>query len=118
MKSLTLNNLGEKILVESSPSVKISEFLRQYRNEFERVIMNTKLNFFNVEVGLTSSKMVRNGTRLWFVCPRCTNRVGIIYKHPINNNIGCRKCLNLEYRKRRYKGMIESKFLPKKEYQH
>lgn len=107
MKSLALNNLGNKILVESCSSIKISEFLRQYRTEFEKSLLNTKLDLFNVEVGLTSSKVMGDGTRLWFACPNCGSRVGIIYKHPLNNGIGCKKCLNLEYRKRRYKGMIE-----------
>lgn len=107
MKSLMPNDLGEKILVEVSQCLKISELLRQYRNEFEQSLLNTKLDIFNVEVGLTLSKTIGNGTRLWFMCPSCGGRVGNIYKHPISNGVGCRKCLNLEYRKRRYKGMIE-----------
>jgi hypothetical protein len=33
--------------------------------------------------------------------------VGILYVHPITHAVGCRTCLGLEYRKRRFKGMAE-----------
>jgi hypothetical protein len=45
---------------------------------------------------------------LWFKCPLCGSRVGVLFRHPAANTVGCRRCLKLEYRKRRYKGMVEN----------
>jgi hypothetical protein len=105
MKSLTPYNLG--LLVEGCRKIKISDFLRKYRNEIKKTIIESELEILGLNINLTTSKTCYNGIRFWFKCPLCKKRVGVLFKHPLNNTIGCRKCLNLEYRKRRYKGMIE-----------
>ncbi len=62
-----------------------------------------------LKAGLASKKLHHVDDKLWFICPLCRQTVGVIYKRPIKNNlIGCRICLDLKYRCRKYKGMIES----------
>jgi hypothetical protein len=61
-----------------------------------------------IKVELTTSKTYVGGVRYWFKC-LCGRRVGVLFVHPISNILGCRECLGLEYRKRRYKGMEEVK---------
>lgn len=63
------------------------------------------MNGFDVE--MTTSNTGFGGKRIWFKCPMCQKRIGIVYQHPINSQIGCRSCLNIDYRKRMHKGMVE-----------
>ncbi|MBM2820831.1 MAG: hypothetical protein HW405_591 [Candidatus Berkelbacteria bacterium] len=107
MKTLNPNNLG--LLVEECPKIKISDFLKKYRAELKKTLILSELEIMGTNVGLTLSKTRYNGIRFWFKCPICGRRIGVLFKHPLTNATGCRKCLNLEYRKRRYKGMIEGK---------
>lgn len=105
---MMVNDLGKKNLVESCACIKITDFLRQYKRQFNNLMLSAGIELLGIEITLTTSKTGNGGIRVWFTCPICETRVGIIYKHPLNYSIGCRKCLNLEYRKRRYKGMLES----------
>jgi hypothetical protein len=65
-------------------------------------------NIGNQSISLTVSKTRFNGLRYWFSCPMCQRRVGVLYVHPLTSEVGCRHCLKLDYRSRRYKGMIEN----------
>jgi hypothetical protein len=107
MKSLNPNNLG--LLVEECQKIKISDFLQKCRNGFKDTLIASELEVMGVNVRLGTSKTCYNGIRFWFKCPACNHRIGVLFKHPLTGAIGCRKCLNLEYRKRRYKGMAEGK---------
>jgi len=107
MKSLNPNNLGKKYLVEECQKIRIEDFLRIYRNKLKEAILNSQLEFLGLKIELTTSKTYYNGIRFWFKCPLCQKRAGVLLKHPLTDKIGCRQCLNLEYRKRKYKGMIE-----------
>jgi hypothetical protein len=107
MKSINPNNFGEKILVENCRSVNIRDILNSYKNKVKKLIIQSSIEAQGLKIKLTQSKTCFNGVRLWFECPICKRRVGILYHHPLNNKLGCRTCLNLDYRKRRYKGMLE-----------
>lgn len=111
MKSLTPNNLGKTFLVEECSKIRVEDFLKQYRGKLKEHVLNSELEAYGWNIALTTSKTYYNGVRLWFKCPLCGLRVGVLFRHPLNSMVGCRKCLKLEYRKRRYKGMIESKTL-------
>lgn len=108
MKELKPNNLGKKYLVEQCPKINISDYLRQAKNKLKESIINSRVELDGLEVELVASKTCYNGLRFWFKCPLCNKRAGLLYKHPISRILGCRTCLNLEYRSRRYKGMIEN----------
>lgn len=105
------NDFGRDILVESCKQIDANKLLASARIKLkeELILKEAEVNGFNIK--LTTSKTGFSGTRIWFSCPLCSKRVGIIYQHPLNEQIGCRTCLGLKYRKRRYKGMIENDIL-------
>jgi len=109
MKTLNPIDLGKKYLVEECQKIRIEDFLRIYRAKLKELVLTSELEVLGLKINLTTSKTYYNGIRMWFVCPLCNKRVGVLFKHPLNKRVGCRTCLNLEYRKRRYKGMIEGK---------
>ena len=111
MKSLSPNNLGKKCLVEECQKIRIEDFLKSYRNKLKELILTSELEALGLKIELATSKTCYNGIRFWFKCPLCERRVGVLLKYPLTNEIGCRQCLNLEYRKRKYKGMIEGENL-------
>jgi len=109
MKSLNPNNLG--LLVEECKKIKISDFLKKSRTGIKEAMIKSELEIDGFSIELTTSETAYNGVRFWFKCPLCGLRAGVLFKHPANGTIGCRQCLKLEYRKRRYKGMIENKLI-------
>ena len=111
MKSLNPNNFGKKLLADECQKVRIGDFLKQYQSQLKELIIKTQAEILGTEISLAVSNTFNNGVRFWFKCPFCSKRVGILYKHPLNNKVGCRLCLNVDYRKRRYKGMLEAKYI-------
>lgn len=109
-KSLTINNLGRKYLVEDCVRVKVEDLLQSYRHSFKALFLASELQIAGWSTNLTTSQTYRKGTRIWLKCPICERRIGVLFKHPLNSKLGCRICLDLDYRKRRYKGMIENEF--------
>lgn len=107
MKKLSPNDFGKKYLVEDSQRIKIADFLRLYKTKLKELILCSELEVLGVKTRLVTTKTSYNGIRFWFQCPSCQKRIGILYKHPLTNQIGCRSCLNLDYRQHRYKGMME-----------
>lgn len=104
------NDLGEKLLVEDCQKVAISDLLRDYKAKLKETILCAQFEMLNENVLIMTSKTGKGGVRFWFMCPQCKRRVGVLLKHPIQNVLGCRQCLNLSYRSQRYKNMIETKF--------
>lgn len=101
-------NLGNSFLVEDCQRVELKGYLRGARAKLKEALLTAEMTAQGVPVGLTASRTGFGGTRYWFVCPSCGRRVGVLFVHPVSQAVGCRKCLNLEYRKRRFKGMVES----------
>lgn len=100
-------NLGKNNLVEHSQKIKIDDIVRQINKEVKHQILQSQIEVLGFKLNLLTSKTRFNGKRYWFSCPICSKRVGIIYKHPISSQIGCRNCLKMRYRKQRFKGMLE-----------
>ena len=107
MKMLNPNDLGELITVEQCQKIIISDFLHEYRTRLKKIIIASNLEILGIKIELLNSKTCYNGIRIWFKCPICKLRVGVLFQHPTSKIIGCRKCLHLRYKKQRYKGMIE-----------
>ena len=108
-KTLKVNNYGKKLLVNQCQQIRINNLLKKYKVKLKKTFINSRVETAGVKVKFTTSKTQNNGRRLWFECPICKARIGILYKHPLDNKIGCRRCLNLDYKSHRYKGMIEEK---------
>ena len=110
MKILTPNNLGKnRFMVEDCWKIGIKDILDSYKPRIKEILLASRIELMEIEIDLMTSITNFNGTRYWFKCPICHLRAGNIYKHPLINMIGCRRCLNLDYKKQRYKGMIEEK---------
>lgn len=108
MKPLTPNDFGSPLIVETCQKVKIDDLLKQCRDGFKESMMTSQLKFMGIDVELITTETKFNGVRFWFKCPQCERRVGVLFKHPLSQAIGCRLCLHLRYRKQRYKGMVEA----------
>ena len=108
MKPLNPNDFGKnKLTVEDCWGIDIKNFLTSYRQKIKEEFLSYQAEISGLKIEFMTSRTNFNGLRYWFKCPICKLKVGRIYKHPLSNLIGCRKCLNLDYRKRRFKGMIE-----------
>lgn len=101
------NDLGKKLLVEQCQKISIGKYIKEASDRLKEILISSKLEMADIGVTLTTSKTGFGGLRYWFKCPSCSKRVGTLFVHPIASKIGCRSCLALEYRSRRYKGMIE-----------
>jgi hypothetical protein len=107
MKTLNPNDFGKSFLVEECQKVRIEDFLKTCRIELKKLVLNLQIEALGQKIGLATSKTCFDGVRFWFSCPICSKKAGVLFTHPITSKVGCRTCLGLDYRKRRYKGMIE-----------
>lgn len=101
-------DLGKINLVEHSQKILIDELVRKATKDLKKRIIEAQIEALGIQIAFTTSNTRFNGKRYWFSCPICSKRVGIIYKHSISSQIGCRNCLKIQYKKQRFKGMIES----------
>ncbi|MFC1647784.1 hypothetical protein ACFL10_02200 [Patescibacteria group bacterium] len=108
MKLMNNNNFGKKLLVDNCQQIRIKPFIKGLKKNLKGLIITSCITIANQEIEIKTSATGNGGQRYWFSCPMCNRRAGVLYHHPINQSLGCRICLNLDYRKRRYKGMIES----------
>lgn len=101
-------DFGKINLADVCQKIKIDDLVRVLKKDLKRKLITSQLNSLGYDINLVTSKTKFSGERIYFVCPNCNLRVGVIYKHPTLNILGCRTCLGIKYRKRRYKGMIEN----------
>ena len=107
MKTMNPNDFGKKFLADKCQKISISKLLKKSRYKIKQYLLKSELEHKGIKMSFTNSRTGFGGKRIWFKCPMCSRRVEIIYINP-SGNIGCRKCLNIDYRKHRYKGMIEA----------
>ena len=100
-------DLGEFQLVDTAQRINIDELVNRVKKELKIRLLQAKIEALGIEVQLATSKTRFNGDRFWFLCPICQIKVGTLYKHPLQDILGCRNCLALKYRKQRFKGMVE-----------
>lgn len=105
---MTYNNFGKKLLTDQCQKIMVSDLIRNAKRQASQLLLGGELEIEGSQLGLSETKTGNGGIRRWFICPLCTKKVGILYKHPINQVLGCRCCLGLDYRSHRYKGMAES----------
>lgn len=93
--------ISEKnIFVENCQKIKIEDFLKEFRFELKKIIIESAIEVEGLDISLAVSKTNFGGTRFWFLCPLCGKRIRFIFQHPITHRIGCRVCLVLKYLKR------------------
>lgn len=101
------NDLGKYIVAENCQKIEIDDLIRKANREIKQRILQSQIEVMGFELKLSTTRTRFNGERYWFLCPICNSRVGTIYKSPFNNQVGCRSCLGLLYKKQRFKGMSE-----------
>ena len=101
-------DLGNFQLADTTQKISIDELVKQARRELKLRLVEAQIESYGITVKLTTSKTRFNSERLWFKCPVCLKRVGTLYRHSLKMVVACRNCLNIKYRKQRYKGMVES----------
>ena len=106
-------DLGKNNLVEYCQKIRIDDIVRRANKEVKHQILQSHIEVMGLKLNLLASTTRFNGKRYWFMCPTCNRRVGVIFKHPLAYQIGCRTCLNIKYKKQRFKGMIEGETTPK-----
>jgi hypothetical protein len=109
MKTMTPNDLGKKFVIDECQKIDVNSFLKITKQKIKELLLETEIDVSGIDIKLATSKTGFGGTRYWFKCPKCNKRVGTVFIHPVSHNLGCRECLGLEYRNRRYKGMLEEK---------
>jgi hypothetical protein len=102
------NDFGKKLLVDQCQKIKLSDFVRKARTELREALILSSIQADGYSFLLKKSETGFGGKRYWFDCPLCHKRAGVLYKHPLSQRLGCRTCLNLDYKKRRFNGMIEN----------
>lgn len=101
------NDLG-RFLVEDCKRLSIKDFLASSKEKLKKTLLESEIQISGYYVGLDTTEVSGGGTRYWWKCPMCHERKGILFSHPYLDLVGCRKCLQLRYRKSRFKNMIES----------
>jgi DNA-directed RNA polymerase subunit RPC12/RpoP len=71
--------------------------------EVQKEILNIELDWIEI----IKTKANYWWFRMWFKCPKCSNKVFTLYN--INSELVCRKCSWLNYKKQRFKWMLEEK---------
>ena len=85
----------------------MKEYLDRAKAHMKQMLLTSEVSVFDTPINFTTSQTGFGGTRHWFVCPTCSERKGVLFMHPISEQIACRTCLNIKYRAQQYKGMME-----------
>lgn len=101
-------DLGDFQLADNAMRINIDELVDRVKKELKIRLLQAKIEALGIEISLTTSKTRFNGDRFWFLCPICQMKVGTLYKHLLQDILGCRNCLDLKYKAQRFKGMIEA----------
>lgn len=100
-------DLGNFQTVESCQKLSVNELVRSATKDLKKRIVEAQIEALGMQIKLTTSKSRFNGERLWFACPICAKRAGMLFYDSLQNITGCRKCLNLIYKNQRFKGMLD-----------
>lgn len=97
-------DLENYFVAENCRKIKIDELVSEALKEVKKSLIEAQVQALGVDVAFTTSKTKFNGERIWFICPNCKRRAGTLYEYPLIRKIGCRVCLNLVYKKQKFKG--------------
>ncbi len=93
-------NDSDKILISTCQEISIDKLLHNFKQIYKHVFLRSVISIFNEKLETITTTQNIGGERIWFKCPKCKNRVVKIYKRYDNLDLGCRKCLKLEYKSR------------------
>lgn len=76
----------------NSQKIIITDLVRQANKKLKETLIGGELEVEGVTVKLLASKTGFGGERLWFECPRCKRRSGVLYRR-LDGLVECRLCL-------------------------
>ncbi len=96
MKSMNPNDFEKKPswaqVTGNSQKISIKDFVRLANRKLKESLVNGDLDIDGVSVRLLASNTGFGGERLWFECPRCQRRSGVLYRR-LGGLVECRLCL-------------------------
>ncbi len=101
-------DLGDFQITENTQRININDLVSQALKELKLRLVEAQIEALGYSVSFTTSRTRFNGNRLWFICPFCSRRVGILYQQVTIKSLACKSCLGLKYKKQRFKDMIEA----------
>jgi hypothetical protein len=104
---MTPNDFGKNITVEDCRRFPIRGLVESFKEKTKEAILNAKVMVNRQCVRLDATPLHFGGFRFWFLCPRCSHRIAVLLANPLTEEVGCRACLGVEYRAKRFKGMVE-----------
>lgn len=106
-KTIDPYDLGKINLVSQYQKLDINDIVKKTTAGLKKEFLKSRISALGLKIDLTTSTTRFHGKRIWFECPICKRRTGVIFADTIRTQLGCRKCLGLKYKKQRFKGMIE-----------
>lgn len=70
--------------------IEINDFVRKAEKQLKTALVQAQIEVLGQNISLTTSKTRFNGQRLWFNCPTCDKRVGVLFN--IGRQISCKSC--------------------------
>ncbi len=101
MKKWLEANYWGKNYLEQFSKITIKSVFKKLEMQLREELLKAELE--GIEIVYTKANY--GWYRTWFKCPVCEIKVFTLYD--INWEFKCRKCSWLQYKKQRYKGMIE-----------
>lgn len=84
------------LVKENYQKIRIDDYLHQARISLKKAITEAQLGMNGYDIKLCESNTQFRGKRLWFECPKCHKRRGVIFHDPLNAGFVCRKCLHVK----------------------
>ena len=80
-------------VTENCQKIKIDDYVRLARISLKRAIVEAHIGLSGQEIKLRQSKTRYGGERIWFECPKCKRRKGVLYRNLHNVMFTCRLCI-------------------------
>jgi hypothetical protein len=90
MKEMELSD-HPNFVPENLTKLNITDYVRKANQKLKTELVESQLEVDGMEVKLISSKTGFGGVRLWFVCPKCQRRSGVLYRS-LDGLVVCRLC--------------------------
>lgn len=93
-----MNNLispYDSAKLQTKQRIEINDFIRIAKKQLKISLVQAQIEALGQRIELTTSNTRFQGQRLWFVCPSCTRKVGILYRGKTDEDLICRICVNL-----------------------
>ena len=89
--------MGGNNLVDVCGCLKIQDLIRQANKGLKLSLVQAQTEASGIKVEFSATRTRFGGERLWFNCPVCKRRAGVLYRG-ISGLVGCRLCSGMKYR--------------------